>query len=139
MAHVEKILTLQRAREWSAADDELIRPALQHANPSEIRFQVEHEGAELWHVEHESEVIAAYVLRVDVGPEGAEGVIVAAGGALAGIDLTAQVLPVIEGMFQGCRAVRIHTARPGMAKKLARQGYQLRELVFSKRVPNGVE
>ena len=132
MARVEKVLTLARSRNWTAADDELIRPALQYATPAEVRYQVEAFGAELWHVMDGGEVIAAYVLRVDSGPDGDEGVIVAAGGKLAGFDLTANVLPHIEAMFKNCKSVRIHTARQGMAKKLVGQGYRLQELVFTK-------
>lgn len=134
MANGEKVVELERAQAWGPADDELIRPALQHASPADIRYQVESQGAELWHAKHKGQVIAAYVLRVDSTPEGNEGVIVAAGGALAGFDLTANLLPHVERMFKGCGSVRIHTARPGMAKKLARQGYALRELVFTKAV-----
>lgn len=74
--------------------------------------------------------VLAYVLSV----EGKEGVVLVAAGNVPGVDLTAIVLPEIEKKFIGCESVRIHTARPGLAKKLAKQGYGAKEIVLVKKL-----
>jgi len=137
MAHdeAEKVVRLEPA-EWGADAERLVPLALQHATVAEIRRQVETGAAALWHVLEGEAVRAVFVLRVDHDADGSEGVIVAAAGACRGVDLTAALLPHVERLFLGCRAVRIHTARPGMARKLARMGYVPREVVFGK-VCNG--
>lgn len=113
--------------------------ALQHVGLVGIRAQVE-AGARLftvWHGEDDDrKMVGALVLRVDESIEGAEGVIVAAGGRLPGFDFTVDLLPHIETLFRGVRCIRIHTARPGMAAKLAAMGYAPREMVFAKGVNN---
>lgn len=75
--------------------------------------------------------LAYYVLRVDRVVGGDEGVLVLAAGR-AGFDLTATLLPTIELQFIGCKAIRVHTSRRGVAKKLAAQGYADGEIVLRK-------
>lgn len=72
--------------------------------------------------------VLAYVLSV----EGRQGVVQVAAGSLPGVDLTSVVLPEIEKKFIGCDSVRIHTARPGLAKKLSKQGYAAKEIILVK-------
>ena len=91
-------------------------------------------GARLFEVVHLGRAVAYYLLRVDHVFDGPEGVIMAAAGGLQGVDLTASVLPAIEKQFVGCVAVRIHTARAGLAKKLAAQGYGAGEIVLRKKL-----
>lgn len=129
----EVSITLAQA-EWSDAAERLVPLALQHASVEEIRHQVESGLARLYHVEEAGEVRAVFVLRVDHDVDGSEGVVVAAAGGRRGVDLTRALLPHIEALFVGCRAVRIHTARPGMARKLAAMGYVPREVVFGKKI-----
>lgn len=74
--------------------------------------------------------VLAYVLSV----EGTEGVVLVAAGNVPGMDLTAIVLPEIEKKFIGCATVRIHTARAGLAKKLAKQGYAAKQIVLVKKL-----
>lgn len=74
--------------------------------------------------------VLAYVLTV----EGTEGVVTVAAGNVPGVDLTAVVLPEIEKKFIGCESIRIHTARPGLAKKLAKQGYAARQIILVKKL-----
>lgn len=124
-------LTLEPG-EWGADADRLIARAVQHATPADIRHQVEHGAARLFHIKHGGAIVGAFVLRVDHLPGGPEGVIVAAAGDLPGVDLTASCMPGIESMFVGCSTIRYHTASPALARKLARLGYVAREIVCMK-------
>lgn len=88
-------------------------------------------GAPLFRVAADGEAIGYYLLRVDYLPEGAEGVIVAAAGR-PGFDLAEMCLPYIEGQFKGCKSLRVHTARPGLVRKLAGVGWRPMEFVMKK-------
>lgn len=115
--------------DWSGVFAELLAPAFVVAGALEaVACQVESGKASLFAVEVGGEVVGAFVLRV----EGTEGVIVAAAGRLDGVDLAPTILPHAETLFRGCRSVRVHTARPGMAKLLTRQGYAAQEIVLRK-------
>ncbi|BBF85398.1 hypothetical protein DLM_1782 [Aquitalea magnusonii] len=89
-------------------------------------------GCKLFAVEHDGADVAAFLLRW----ESSECVIVAAGGSLPGVSLLDVIVPHIE---RNCRAdfVRIHSARPGIARKLARHGYGVAEVVYRKEVWHG--
>jgi hypothetical protein len=127
-----------RAATWTPQNEEMIARALATATLDDIRFQVAH-GAQLFEVEDdEGLVVAAFVLRVDRLACRTVGVIVAAGGAAAGIDLTASIVPHIEKhMFVGCDAISVHTERAGLVKKLSRQGYRVAEIILEKEVRHG--
>lgn len=126
----QKELTIKVAP-WSPEAAAALALALPFADVAELQTQVEH-GAVLYAVEHAGAAVAWYVLRVELGPDSDEGVIVAAAGDLPGVDLTAAVVPVIEKQFIGCKTLRFHTARPGMARKMARLGYAAGEIVLRK-------
>lgn len=100
-------------------------------NPDDYAMQIQ-AGASLFQVKRGGLEIGLYLLRVDQLANSAEGVLVAAVSHDPHVDLTALVLPVIEKQFIGCRSIRIHTARPGLAKKLSRAGYSAAELVLRK-------
>lgn len=93
-----------------------------------VGAQVEDGRALAFTVDYCGEIVAAFVLRV----EGAEGVIVAAAGRLDGVDLIPALLPHIEDRFTGCRAIRFHTERPGLARLMAAAGYVGQEVVMRK-------
>lgn len=99
-------------------------------NPEDYASQIK-AGAKLFKVEQGGAGIGFYLLRIDQTAEGAEGVLVAAVGR-ADFDLTAAIVPVIEKQFYGCRSIRIHTGRPGLAKKLSKAGYHAAEIVLRK-------
>lgn len=84
-------------------------------------------------------IVVAFVLRVDTEAARTVGVVVVAGSKFADMDLTGLFMPWIEKMFSenGCDQVRIHTGRPGMAKKLYRMGYETTELILTKEIKNG--
>jgi hypothetical protein len=126
---------LVRAASWTEQNEAMIRRALATATLDDIKFQVEH-GAQLFEVEDDAgQAVAAFVLRVDRLACRTVGVIVAAGGAAPGVDLTASVVPHIEqNMFVGVDAVSVHTERAGLVKKLSRQGYRVAEIILEKEV-----
>lgn len=123
----KKVLTIE-PREWSPAVAALLARAFTHGDPEVIGADVRDGRAGLFAVCQGDTLGAVFVLRID----GDEGVIVAAAGGVPGVDLTADVLPHVERMFSGVRRIRIHTSRPGMAKKLTRQGYGAAEIVLFK-------
>lgn len=118
--------------EWSASAAMWLSLAVQHATVADLRAQVDCGAASLFEVESAGRMVGAFVLRVDQCAGRHEGVIVAAAGNLRGVDFTAAILPHVESLFSGVAVIRIHTARCGMAAKLAAAGYVPRELVFSK-------
>ena len=67
-----------------------------------------------------------YVLKIAARSHGKEGTILAAAGALPGVDLTRRWIPVIERQFaqEGCAAVTVYTRRPAMRAKLESLGYR---------------
>lgn len=75
-------------------------------------------------------IVGAFVLRV----EECEGVIVAAAGELHGVSLVPLLLPYIEQKFIGCRAIRFHTARPGLARVMQGRGYKGQEIIMRKEI-----
>lgn len=111
-----------------------------HETPAVLRAfraDVEAGAAQLLRIEDEAgALLCAVLIRIDDDPEGPEGVIVSAAGR-ADCDLTAECLGAIEARFQGVDGFRIHTKRPGLVRKLQRQGYGAAELVLRKRVKHG--
>lgn len=88
-------------------------------------------GGEVFAVEVDQQLRAAYLLSVNAWPGGAEGV-VAYAGATPGPDLTRHVLPMIEHQFQGVRAVRIETRRKGLIRLLSGLGYRVDGVILRK-------
>lgn len=99
-----------------------------------LRYSVASGKAKLFEVLDDCYLRAAVVLEVVHQANGAEGVIVAAGGKLSGVSLTRQVLPAIERLFQGCVSIRLHTARKGLVRELQRQGYTLSQVILRKAI-----
>lgn len=122
---------------WDRRNEELVRMAAPDA-VADIRRQVEGNTARLFAVDIDGDQVAAFVLRVDQFEDGPQGVIVAAAGDGGGIDLVGVLLPYVEALFgPDVVSVRVHTGRPGLAKRLARQGYRLTELVLEKGINHG--
>jgi hypothetical protein len=74
-------------------------------------------------VDEAGELVGFVVLRVQRFAGGAEGVLLAAGGRLAGARLYGQVLPALERMFQGVVSLCAMPCRPGALRALLRAGY----------------
>lgn len=130
MAH-DQALTIAAAA-WSPAAADILTGAAPRGSLPDIRHQVESGRAALFEVSQAGAVVAAFVLRLDPSESGTEGVIVAGAGRVRDIDLTVHLLPHIEARFNGCKAIRMHTDQPAVARKLARHGYGLQELVLRK-------
>lgn len=84
-------------------------------------------GAQLFEVVCCGAVVARYALRTVDYANGREIVVVAAAGGLPGVDLVASVLPNIEQQGAGAGADRLtmRTRRPGLVRKLKKQGWVL--------------
>jgi hypothetical protein len=134
MAHEQNEKLTIAAGEWGPDADRLIAQALTHATVADIRHQVEHQGARLFFVEHSGKRAGAFVLRVDQTPSGAEGVIVAGAGHIDGVDMMGTCMPHIETLFKNCVAIRYHTARAALARRLLALGYEPVEIVCKKRM-----
>lgn len=76
-------------------------------------------------VEAGGEVVGAYAVEITLHEAGPVAWIKAAGGRLAGGDLTRSLLPAIEAQLalHGVRCLAVTTRRLGLVKKLAGQGY----------------
>lgn len=133
MAHDPQSLTIEPG-DWTNEADRLIAQAHQHASTAEIRAQVEGGAARLFYVKHAGAIVGAFVLRVDSTADGAEGVIVSGAGGMPGVNLVDSCLPAVETLFQGVKAIRYHTARPALARRLAAHGYQASEIVCRKTI-----
>lgn len=129
----EKALVISlKVGPWSGAAEEWL--ALTGREHVEEYYQQYQHGARLIYVRCGGVVSGALLLRIDYLPGAVEGVIVAAGCNVPGVDLVADVLPAVERMFGGVDAIRVHTARPGLVKKLRASGYEAVEVVLKKRV-----
>lgn len=81
-------------------------------------------------------LIGVMVLRRCV-MDGEKILVVDAGaGGAPGVDLVKSVMPTVEQLAagDGYSAVEIHTARLGLARKTALQGYEFREVIMRKAV-----
>jgi hypothetical protein len=122
------------AQNWTDCHRAFIATALATATLADIEFQTEN-GAQLFEVQDDAgQIVAAFVLRVDLLACRTVGVVVAAGGNLPGVDLTAAIMPYIERLFIGIDAITVHTARPGLVRKLAPQGFRPVEIILEKQV-----
>lgn len=89
----------------------------------------------LYRVSDEDGACVGYiVLRVEYFAGGAEGVIVAAAGRVAGARLYPQLLPEIERMFKGVKSLRVNTCREAGMRYLASAGYRPTHVTMRKSV-----
>lgn len=132
MAHDPQQISLVPG-EWGVDAEFWLAKALASATLQDLHRQWQH-GAKLYRVMHEGECVGAYLLRVDSTPKGPQGVIVAAAAELDGVDMVQTCLPAIEARFCGVRSIRFHTAKPAVARKMARMGYGPQELICVKEI-----
>lgn len=126
MANGEEVALTIAPAEWCDEASQCFRRPGVIDYFEEVAAAVAH-GAALFRVSSGDDLVGYYVLTID----GGEGLLLAASGAADGIDLTAMILPQIERQFVGCKTMRIHTRRPGLAAKLARLGWE-GEMLFRK-------
>lgn len=92
------------------------------------------DGAELFDIVHGGVVVARYALKTMHRVHGCEVFIVAAAGALFGVDLVGAIAPYIEQQCAGADRLTINTRRRGLVKKLTRQGWTLDSFVMRKKL-----
>jgi len=68
-------------------------------------------------------LVGFVVLRIELYEGGAEGVIVAGAGELAGARLYRQVVPALERLFTGVKSIRVESCRKAGTKALLELGY----------------
>lgn len=141
--HTQKSIKIEQGA-WTEKAEYWIGQAVEKHHLPSIRYQVNQHIAQLFYLSSvtcslsdEKIICGAFVLRIDGNAENKEGVIVAAAGHVAGIDLMATCIPAIENKFIGCCAIRYHTGKPAVAKKMARLGYIADEIVCRKGLSNG--
>lgn len=128
MGAYEKTLIVMAA-EWGEVIAAILAPCFTVPGVlAAVGRQVEGGQALAFTADDGGEIVGAFVLRV----EGDEGVVVAAAGKVDGVDLIHALLPQIESRFIGCRAIRFHTARAGLAKIMAHYGYTGQEIIMRK-------
>lgn len=131
MAIDAQTLTIEAAA-WCNDTAFYIAKSLQHAPLENVQNQVNSGAAQAFHIKAGGRIVGAFVLRVDQLETHSEGVVVAAAAELEGVDMVANVMPAIEGMFSGCKTIRYHTANAALARKMRGLGYQPREIVCMK-------
>ncbi len=82
-------------------------------------------GAQLFEVVVAGAVVVRYALRQDHYENGSEIVIVAAAGGLPGVDLVASLVPTIERQGAIADRMTMRTRRPGLVRKMKKQGWVL--------------
>lgn len=82
------------------------------------------------------QVVGAYVLAMRDHAMARVCWVMAAGGAVRGLDLTGAVLPCVERQArgQGAGEVAITTRRRGLIRKLKKQGYSVTGVTLRKKV-----
>lgn len=135
MAHDQKALTIE-AGPWGPDAVAWLSQALGTSTIEDLQGQADN-GAALFYIRSEGKCVGAFLLRIDVEPEGPQGVIVAGAARDEGVDILASVMPSIESRFQGVTSIRYHTNRPGLVKRLASMGYAWREIICVKDVRHG--
>lgn len=129
-------LTIERAH-WSDEAAAMLSASVRRApcfKPQDYARMLTDDRANtmLFRVTRGFGVVGYFILRIEHFAGGSEGVVLAASGKLSGVDLTADLLPLLEARFKGVRAIRISTARRGLVRKLLRQGYQLTHYTLRK-------
>lgn len=122
MAHDAKIvLTMAPAAEAEARA--AFERALRYDPTGCLTMDEIMDGAACFAVLHRDRPVLHYALAI----EGEHAWLRAGVGAMPGVDLVRAVLPAIEDQARlcGCRTLGLATKRPGLVRKMARQGYHV--------------
>ncbi len=91
------------------------------------------DGCQCFRVNDEAgALVGYYALSVILRASGAEVVIAAAAGTLAVGDLTATLLPFVEGQALGAKLMTVHTRRKGLLAKLRAAGWDFGGYIMHK-------
>lgn len=116
---------------WCDAAAELLATACHDCHIDDLKHQVLN-GAILFKLSIDDDLIGYYILRVDHFNHWSEAVFVAGAGNHPKYDITTCAVIIAEKQFTNCKFLRIHTARAGLAKKISKLGYKPLEIVMIK-------
>lgn len=139
MAPDQKILTIEPSA-WSDDAARLLATTLRGVpcfTADDFRLELERNpDCRLYRVvDEQGERVAYVVLRIERYQGGAEGVLLAAAGKLAGAALYGQVLPALERMFTGVKTFRADPCRRGAIAELLKAGYLPTHVTMRKAAP----
>lgn len=117
--------------QWCDEAEALLKQAAHNCSVLDLKMQYDY-GAQLFKLSANGELVGYYLLRIDHLSEWSEAVFVAGAGNHPTLDVTTAAVLVVEKQIHGCRFLRIHTARAGLAKKIAKVGYKPLEMVLMK-------
>lgn len=102
----------------------------------DMRAEIALGGAKLYSVTSDSgELVGFAVLRVEHYQGGAEGVIVAGAGKIAGGNLYSHIVPALERLFTGVKTIRVESCRRAATEVLLELGYLPTHAIFRKAAP----
>lgn len=143
MGRTQETLSLHPVQ-WNGDVERLLSLAFVHNSDPYFGLDDLEDGAvrgaiQLVEVRDGLDPVAAIALRLDRSAKGNEMVILAAGGRLAGVNLTATVMPSLEAIAMACGAqsLRVHSSRGGMARHLRSLGFFEAERVYRKGLGDG--
>lgn len=89
-------------------------------------------GNRLFEVVADGAHVGWLVLGFESYEKGTAGVVVAAVGALQGVDLIRALEPAMAGMFSGVKVLRTYTTRAGLIRKLKSCGWTPGQTIMEK-------
>lgn len=116
---------------WSDDAAAMLKNATHNCTIEDLEDQVIN-GASLFRLTLNDELLGYYILRIDHLKYWSEAVYVAGAGKNTDFDLAKLSVLMAEKQIQHCKCLRIHTARAGMVKKLTQLGYQPQEFIMMK-------
>lgn len=136
MATHEKVIIIEAAA-WCDQAAAMLASTIRGApcyGVADYRREVEAGQASLFRlsVRDTRELVGYALLRVEHYAHGAEGVIVAGAGELAGGRLYPQIVPALERMFIGVKTIRVESCRRAGSRVLGELGYLPTHVVFRK-------
>lgn len=78
--------------------------------------------SEIFNIQINGETVLTYGVEIERGEKTIAWITLAV-GSLPGFDLTAGLLPIIEHQLAFADVIAVRSMRPGLAKKLKKQGY----------------
>lgn len=91
--------------------------------------------SQLFEVKVAGQVVARYALEQVQADKGVEVWVTALAGSLPGVDLVRGLSPYIEQQCARADCLTMQTRRPGLVKKLEREGWQLSAYIMRKKLP----
>lgn len=90
--------------------------------------------SQLFEVKVDGQVVARYALEQVQADKGVEVWVTAMAGSLPGVDLIHGLSPYIEQQCARADCLTMQTRRPGLVKKLEREGWELSAYIMRKKL-----